>query len=203
VAFLEGGVWWAPPLFTSILGHWQKRNINNIGYYDPRNLDLGLFSELLDQYGGSLAQAPRGDNSIIAGRPVDRARLDDFEACRISSSEEVASRFIPNFYFGCEADDPTTSSAFATQLNPFGVRFNAIFSSDLGHWDVPDMEKILLEAYESVEHGWMTEDDLRRFVFDHPVRFYTDTNPDFFAGTPIAGEVQRFLATEADISSEH
>ena len=42
------------------------------------------------------------------------------------------------YYFGCEADDRMNATAFG-RANPFGARINAIFSSDIGHFDVPDM----------------------------------------------------------------
>ena len=37
----------------------------------------------------------------------------------------------------------------------------AVFSSDIGHWDVPDMREVVEEAYEMVEHEMMSEDRLR------------------------------------------
>ena len=57
------------------------------------------------------------------------------------------------FYFGCEADDPSNVWAFSARANPLGARLNAIFSSDIGHFDVPDMTEVVPEAYEMVEDG--------------------------------------------------
>ena len=37
----------------------------------------------------------------------------------------------------------------------------AVFSSDIGHWDVPDMREVVEEAYEMVEHEMMSGDRLR------------------------------------------
>ena len=126
--------------------------------------------------------------------PIDRAeQLDDFGACHITRPEDIRDLFVPNFYFGCEADDPITSWAFKSQVNPFGVKLNAIFGSDIGHFDVPDMTAVLVEAYEGVEDGLITEDDFRDFVFANPVRFWTDVNPNFFTGTAVETQVQRFL----------
>jgi len=70
-------------------------------------------------------------------------------------------------------------------MNPFGARLRAIFSSDIGHWDVPDMTEVLEEAYELVEHGLLTEDDFRDFVFTNPATLWTGMNPDFFKGTVV------------------
>ena len=39
------------------------------------------------------------------------------------------------------------------KLNPFGAQLNAIYSSDIGHFDVIDMREPLPEAYELVEDG--------------------------------------------------
>jgi len=102
--------------------------------------------------------------------------------------------FVPNFYFGCEADDPITSWAFKSQVNPFGGRLNALFGSDIGHFDVPDMTEVLVEAYEGVADGLITEEDFRDFVFGNPVRFWTGLNPNFFKGTAVESQVQQFLA---------
>ena len=102
--------------------------------------------------------------------------------------------FVPNFYFGCEADDPMNASAFNTKVNPFGAQLNAIFSSDLGHWDVPDITEITEEAYEMVEKGMMTEDAFRDFVFTNPTKLWTDMNPDFFKGTVVEKDVEKLLA---------
>jgi hypothetical protein len=37
------------------------------------------------------------------------------------------------------------------RVNPFGVRVNAIFSSDVGHFDVPDLLSPAPEAYDKSE----------------------------------------------------
>jgi len=75
-----------------------------------------------------------------------------------------------------------------------GARLRAMFSSDMGHWDVPDMTEVLGEAWELVEDGRIAEDDFRDFVFTNPVRFYTSVNPDFFVGTRIEAEAARVVA---------
>ena len=58
----------------------------------------------------------------------------------------------------------------------------AIFSSDIGHWDVSDVREVVEEAYELVEHELMTEEDFRDFTFTNAAHFYGDMNPDFFQG---------------------
>ena len=63
-----------------------------------------------------------------------------------------------------------------------------MFASDLGHWDVPDFDRPLAEAYELVEREILDADQFRDFVFMNPLRFYASLNPDFFVGTDIEKE---------------
>ena len=42
-----------------------------------------------------------------------------------------------------------------------GVKFKAMMSSDIGHWDVTDMNEVVEEAHELVDHGLITEEDFR------------------------------------------
>jgi hypothetical protein len=100
---------------------------------------------------------------------------------------------VPNFYFGCEADDPINAFAFDTRKLPFGAKLNAIFSSDIGHWDVPDMTEVTEEAYGLVERGLINEDNFRDFVFANPARLWTSMNKKFFGGTVVEGAVAALL----------
>jgi len=43
---------------------------------------------------------------------------------------------------------PSTHGPSNRKANPLSARLNAIFSSDIGHMDVPDMTEVLPEAYE-------------------------------------------------------
>jgi hypothetical protein len=127
----------------------------------------------------------------------DPAMLDEFAACGIERAEDIATRFVDSFYFGCEADDPLTAAAFNETLNPFGRRLHAMFGSDVAHWDVPDMTEVLEEAWEMVDHGWIDQADFRDFVFTNPVRFFSTMNPDFFAGTVVEQQVAQHLSSPA------
>jgi hypothetical protein len=60
--------------------------------------------------------------------------------------------YVKPFYFGCEADDGMNATAFS-QHNPFGAKLNALYSSDIGHFDVIDMRVPLTEAQELVDEG--------------------------------------------------
>jgi hypothetical protein len=75
-----------------------------------------------------------------------------------------------------------------------GSRLNALFSSDIGHFDVPDMSEVVPEAYELVEHALLNEDDFRDFMFENVVRFYGQVNPDFFKGTVVERPAAEVLA---------
>jgi len=53
------------------------------------------------------------------------------------------------------------------RANPL-ARAHGLFSSDIGHFDVPDMTEVVPEAYELVEHGLLDDDDFRDFMFAMP-----------------------------------
>ena len=84
--------------------------------------------------------------------------------------------------------------AFDTRVNPLGAVVPAFFASDLGHWDVPEFDEPLGEAYELVERGILDLDQLRAFTFENPVRFYGSLDPTFFADTAIEHAAAAVLA---------
>ena len=83
--------------------------------------------------------------------------------------------------------------AFDESLNRFGVKLKAMFGSDIGHWDVLDMTKVLEEAYKPVEEQLMTEDDFMDFTFTNPVTLHTGMNPNFFKGTSVESYAETLL----------
>ena len=189
-AFLEGGVGWGCMLYADLVGHWEKRNRQAIERTNPNKLNHAALLQFAQKYGGeAVVEAVRrgegleGDsNSRLTGGIED---LDDYFRCKIERKEDIRDLFVPRFYFGCEADDPINAWAFHRRANPLGARLNAIFSSDIGHFDVPDMAKVVPEAYELVERGLITDDDCQDFMFANAVRFWGEVNPDFFNGTVI------------------
>ena len=132
----------------------------------------------------------------IDGRPAIGLpeNPDDFAHCRIRAPKDIRERYVPNFFFGCEAEDPLIAWAFNSRVNPLGARLNAVLGSDIGHWDVPDMEEIAAEAYELVEQGVLSEQDFRDFTFANPIKLWASLNPDFFKGTAVEKPVSEFLA---------
>jgi predicted TIM-barrel fold metal-dependent hydrolase len=193
---LEGGVGWACSLYADLLSHWEKRNREAIHHLDPARIDGKLLIELFAKYGDARFRADLAGlaESFTKLEPEPPA-LDEFAACEITRAEDLRDLFVPRFYFGCEADDPMVAWAFRADTNPLGARLRAMFSSDIGHWDVPDMAGILAEAWELVEGGLLGEADFRDFVFANPVRFYTSANSDFFRGTRCE-EAARLLVEE-------
>ena len=187
--FLECGVGWACSLYADMIGHWEKRNGRAMDNYDPANLNRELLLDLYQRYGGALVEGKLDQvgtgTDLVAGTKEDPATRDDWARCGIEKAEDIRDLFVSNFYFGCEADDPMNASAFNTTVNPFGAQLKAVFSSDIGHWDVPDMTEVTEEAYELVEAGKITQENFRDFVFTHPAKLWTDMNPDFFKGTVV------------------
>jgi hypothetical protein len=197
-AFLEGGVGWACSLYADLLGHWQKRNGEAVRRYDPARLDRPRLRDLLARYGPKSLVERLGhlDDALAPLSELDEepSQLDEFAACRIDGPEAIRDVFSRRFFFGCEADDPMTAAAYDRRRNPLGARLHALFSSDIGHWDVPDMGKVLLEAYEAVEDGLLAPDDFRRFVFGSAVAFWAGGNPRFFQGTAVEADAAQELA---------
>jgi predicted TIM-barrel fold metal-dependent hydrolase len=194
VAFLEGGVGWACNLYSDIVGHWEKRNAEAIHHIDPANLDQALLMKLFAEYGDEKITAKLDQiKGFLGWAQSSPPNPDEWSLCEIEKAEDIRELFEPHFYFGCEADDPMTAVAFNTKLNPFGARLRAFFSSDIGHWDVPDAREVVEESYELVEKGLLTEDDFRDFTFTNPATFYAGMNPDFFKGTKCEAAVARLI----------
>jgi hypothetical protein len=196
---LEGRVGWACNLFTDLIAHWEKRSAGPLErHLRPTNLDRNLLKDLFTRYGGRpyeekmdelLAATsivpPFKTNDELTEREYALEQLDDFAAAGVSSAEELKRQFADHFYFGAEADDPMTAWAFRDphKLHP-------LFSSDVSHFDVTDMTEVLHEAWELVEHGMITETDLRQFTFENAARLHTALNPAFFNGTVVESAVR-------------
>src|SRR5690606_6288823 len=125
---------------------------------------------------------------------------NDFAAAGINSVEDIKSRWVDSFFFGSEADDRTIAHAFNDKANPLGIKVNAIYSSDVGHWDVPAFTKPLAEAYGLVQEGVITESDFKDYVFGNPYKLYTEANPDFFKGTVIEKTLAGPHGVQADVA---
>ncbi|MCL0101882.1 amidohydrolase family protein [Dehalococcoidia bacterium] len=201
VGFMEGGVDWACKLYAELIGHWEKRNGKKMAEVNLAPVDVGALMESVAKYGDDrMKRNLPAIEEMFAGRSatMDHAIIDEFEPCQIERAEDIKDLFEPNFYYGCEADDPTLAWAFNDKLNPFGAKMRAMLGSDIGHWDVPDVTMVIEEAYENVEKEILSEDDFRDFVFGNAVRFYAGSNPDFFKGTPAESAAAAYLQAHGD-----
>ncbi|MCZ6872801.1 MAG: amidohydrolase family protein [bacterium] len=199
-AFLEGGVGWACQLFSDLIEHWEKRSLQGLEEVKPANLDLDLLTQLAETYANAdmlaAIRAGKGLREAEASSAIGGiTQLDDFAACEITQKTDLRDLFTSNFYFGCEADDRMNAWAFRRNHNPMGARLKALFGSDIGHFDVPNMAHVVPEAYQLVEQELMTDDDFRDFMLTNPVHFWGDGNADFFKGTVVEQEATAVLAS--------
>ena len=193
--FLEGGVAWACSLFSDLVGHWQKRNAVDIQGLDPDLLDVDALLALFAQYGDERVQSGMSELRAYFTRPSGRPeQLDEFAAAALRSVGDLRDKFVPNFYFGCEADDRLVAWAFDERINPAGARLRPIFGSDISHWDVQDMTEPVEEAFELVDDGIIGEPEFRELMFLNPARLHAGMNPAFFDGTVCEHTVRRALA---------
>jgi hypothetical protein len=186
---------WAVSLYADLIGHWSKRNSEAIHDLDPDKLDVDALMRFVKDYGDDTVQHSLDKIRTHFSKPAARpAQLDEFSRAVIRKAEDIRDLFVPNFYFGCEADDPLVAWAFADEVNPMGAKLKAIIGSDISHWDVVDMMEPIEEAYEMVEHGRITEDNFRDFTFANPVELHAGMNPKFFEGTVVEKQAAEFLA---------
>ena len=206
-AFLEGGMGWGASLCCDLQGHWEKRNWKAMQEnLRPSNLDMPALRKLMEQHGGPRMQEHIDDifasfewnkvNATVEDLSLrETEHYDDFSRLGpIASKRDIREMYAKNFYFGCEADDPTTMFAFDPRMK---VRLKAIFSSDIGHWDVHHIEQVLPEVWEAHEKGILNEADFRDFTFSNIVQLHGGMNPDFFKGTQVEQAAKAELARVA------
>ena len=149
--------------------------------FDPARFDGSLAGELFDEFAdGSLRDyRDRVDEgaTTVGGLRRGALGIDDFAESGITGPDDIVDVFTRQLGFGCEADDPMNALAFDRALLPHGARLSAMFASDIGHWDVPDMREVLPEAWELVEDGHLDEEDFADFTCGNVVRMLTDANP--------------------------
>jgi predicted TIM-barrel fold metal-dependent hydrolase len=184
-AFLEGGVAWASTLCADLQSHYSKRHSDVIGYYDPARLDRNALRTYMEHHGAPEVRERLADLDealhMLSEPDEDRSQLDEFASCGARSPADIRATFATQCFFGCEADDPMTALAFDDTYA--GTRLNAMFASDLGHWDVPDACEVLPEAWELVERELLSPADFRAFTYDHAVQLW---GTEIFANTAAA-----------------
>ena len=194
---LEGGMGWGFQQMAEMIGLWEKRSVQGLANTDPANLDREGFRDLVGRYasrwvGDRMDQFERSIENYFTAS-VDPADLDEWAAMELKSAEDFSDRYAARLFFGCEADDRANALAFDTRLTPLGVRFKAFFGSDIGHFDVPDMGRVVEEAFEPVEEGLISAEDFRDFTFANAVRLHAGMNPRFFEGTAVQSEAASVL----------
>lgn len=202
IALLEAGAAWGQNVLTHLVDRFEKRGNEHVQQYNPERLNHELAVELYRQYGHTLYQGRElNEDEIVqslfgvaatsrfqAQKPDE---INDFALAKIQSKQDIWDRWVPNFYFGNEADDRTIVGALNPKGNPFGQKINALYSSDSGHWDVPELTEPLAETWDLVQEGAITVEDFKSLVFTNPYQFYTANNPDFFKGTQVEAKLNQ------------
>ncbi len=200
-AFLEGGVAYTANLYSDLVGHYKLRNREaSHRYLEPTNIDRAEFTELWERYASPQLKG-RVDEVFASINPqhpfhtaqqlVDRdIDADDF--VEVPGLEEMTRWFQENYYFGCEAEDPTMAYAFDGKA---GTTLNPLLGSDIGHFDVTVAADVLAECWELVDDGIFSEADFERVVFRNSAELHTAMNPDFYRGTVVERAVDELLAT--------
>lgn len=211
VAMLEGGADWGAHVYIHLVDRFSKRNLKALQNYNPALTNSEELFELFERYGGEIANgynlSKEELTETVLGASFSRhsrqpvgSELEDFAAAGIETIEDIRDRWVNNFFFGSESDDRTIAAAFNDKANPLGVKINAIYSSDVGHWDVPDITLPLAESWELVEEGVISEADFKAYVFENPYKLYTEANPNFFKGTAIESKVATSASKPVDKS---
>ncbi|MDR2613804.1 MAG: amidohydrolase family protein [Candidatus Accumulibacter sp.] len=196
VGLIEGGAGWGVDVFTHLVDRWVKRGRDAVQKYDPSTVDKDFLYSLYEKYGEDLNRGGRSFSKDEIAYLAFGARgeyyatqpqpeFDDYALAGVESVEDIRDRFVPNFYFGTEADDRTLGLAFNAKAAPLNTQVNMFWSSDLGHWDVPEINTILADTFQLVEEGIITAENFKQLVFKGPYEFYTANNPDFFKGTAV------------------
>jgi Amidohydrolase len=190
-ACLEGGAAWGVTILHSLVEHWEVRGWPGLARVDPHTIDVAAVTAELGPVRDPVWKDAAIRASITVGDRRAPANLDDFAACDARSPDEIRELFVPRFWFGCEADDP--GAAWALKL-PY--RLNAMFGSDIGHFDVPEMTSVLPAAWSLRERGLMTDEEFRDYTFGNAVRLHGGMNPSFFEGTGVGEAARHLLANE-------
>ncbi len=209
LGLLEGGADWGAHVYIHLADRFSKRSLEGLQNYNPDLTNADELLSLFEKYGQEFIQAhPLSKEELtksVLGSSFSRhsrqpiaSELEDFGAADIQSIEDIRDRWVNNFFFGSESDDRTIGAAFNDKANPLGVKINAIYSSDVGHWDVPDLTSPLAESWDLVSEGVISEADFKAYVFGNPYKFYTEANANFFQGTAIESKVNNTVPTAVD-----
>jgi hypothetical protein len=188
-AFLEGGSAWAGWLLASLVEYWEKRGPEGLANLDPARLDAARLAGILAQHG-----FPTQPPEMIGETQRSPWARDEFEDSGLRGPADLARIFGEQFAFGCESDDVSVARALDGPGNKLGIALRPLFSSDIGHWDVPHLTDPLPNSWGLVESGRLSRAAYRLFAFELPARVHLAMNPGFFAGTSVEGAVRELLA---------
>jgi predicted TIM-barrel fold metal-dependent hydrolase len=135
IAFLECGVGWASTLLANLVEHWERRNLATLeSELDPALIDWAELERLAAAYGGELLAGTDVKAALrrLPAVGVEPEHRDEWCHVGLSKEEDLYDRFVPSFFFGCEADDRTLAFAFS-DANVFEAKLQAMFSSDISH----------------------------------------------------------------------
>ena len=203
-AFLEGGVGWACDLLHHFEEHWEKRGARGLEHLDPRLMDQDLYDRLLEQYGMPVPQRTAdglvwrtGTFQMTNARPEVPENAtwvrDEFAQALLETEDQLLDIFEQQLFFGCESDDVSVYRATDVKGNALHARLRPLFSSDAGHFDLPDMRTAVPTSHQLVARGLLDDQEYAEFVFENAVRLYGGMNPEFFAGTAVEHEARRVL----------
>ena len=197
--FLEGGVGWGCQLFADLIEHWERRGAKGLAYMDPKKLDRPLLRRYVDQYGYADIAAELDKRDGWPAREEDELDRRGSGPRRLRGLRDRQERGLGRplceaLLFRLRSGRPDERGRVRHAPTRSGARINAIFSSDVGHFDVPDMRQVLPEAHELVEDELITAEDFRDFTFANAVRLWGTQNPRFFEGTRVAKEAAAILA---------
>jgi len=174
-------------LYSDLIEHWEKRSLSAVDDYDPRHLDRDRLVAALREHGGErLAEVARSSaRRVVSGavhargldprRPAGAAQHRDARrtsrAGRISTKRDIRDHFVPNFFFGCEAEDPSIAWSLDGKL-PMEARLQVMFGSDIGTGRHRHCARCLAEAYEAGRRRARQPEDFRMFTFGNVVRLH-------------------------------
>ena len=184
---------------------WAERWLFNSGERTVRALEAtgrGQAEEAVRPLETALRLAGESD---VAAYNAGTGRLDAgvgdpsalFEGAAGRGPADLARIFGDQFFFGCESDDASVHRALDGPGNKLGVTLRALFSSDIGHWDVPRLTDPVPQSWQLVEKGLLPADDYRRFVFELTARLHLGMNPAFFDGTRVEEEAKKRVAADS------
>ena len=134
---------------TCWLGAQTRRDA--IGRLNPANIDRQRLAALLAESDPRFARYSPDEYVDVYGMPLTCMTI--LPRWGLPQRKTSQRAYCTNFYWGCEADDPLVGLAFDRRVMGSAAQVHPMMGSDIGHWDVPEFESPLAEAYELVEPG--------------------------------------------------